>query len=236
MCGRIANNQMKQIVARFSAQSTFLDSEPIYNAGPSMFLPVVIETGPDIREVKLMHWGLISPRHGQGRPLPTPINARAETLTEKPMFKRLVATRRCLVPATGFYEWRGSSKRKQPYYIHLTDQPLFALAGLWDDTRPEGAPDIVAGSFTIITTRPNSMMAEIHDRMPVILEPDEEAIWLSTDLMDPEAILPLLDAYPEDLMEAYPVSQAVNDVRNDTPELIERVPVARRPAQRPLFS
>lgn len=236
MCGRMTNDLMTQIVARFSTLPAVIDPDPTYNAGPSQIIPVVIETGPETREVKFMHWGLISRRQNRGRPMPTPINARSETLNEKPMFKQLLATRRCLVPATGFYEWRGSTRSKQPYFIHLTDQPLFAFAGLWDDTRPDGAPDFVAGSFTIITTRPNLMVAELHDRMPVILAPDEEALWLSTGVTDPEAVLPLLDAYPEDRMEAYPVSQAVNDVRNNTPQLLDPVKVARRPAQRPLFS
>lgn len=237
MCGRAETPNIGLIMEQFPVEQTSLDIQQNYNAAPTQSLPVIVETKPEIWEVRLMHWGLL-PRWKTDKPIPPPINARAETLTEKAMFKKLVPANRCLVPAMGFYEWQatGAGKSKQPYFIHPTDRQLFALAGLWDDTRPEDASENVSGSFTIITTSPNTLMAQLHNRMPVILDAGEESAWLSRDLTDPEAVIPLLDAYPADRMEAYPISTAVNDVRNNDPSLLERVESVREPAQRSLFS
>jgi putative SOS response-associated peptidase YedK len=127
------------------------------------------------------------------------------------------------VPATGFYEWqaRGAGERKQPFFIHVKDEPLFAFAGLWDETRPDGADDEVAGSFTIVTTAANEAMSTLHHRMPVILDREDESTWVSTDLQEAGAVMPLLRPLPSERMAAFPVSLAVNNVRNDDPELIE---------------
>jgi putative SOS response-associated peptidase YedK len=127
------------------------------------------------------------------------------------------------VPASGFYEWqsRGEGEKKQPFFIYVKDEPIIALAGLWDETRPEDAPDTVKGSFTIITTSANKEMEKFHHRMPVILERNEEDLWLASDVETAEAVVPLLDAYPANRIEAFPVSTRVNSVRNNDASLIE---------------
>jgi putative SOS response-associated peptidase YedK len=237
MCGRFFLTNPEQIAARFPdlVQASFPLRET-YNAAPSQALPVIIETGPDRWEPRLMHWGLLPRWKNAGKAMPPPINARGETLPEKPMFKRLLAERRCLVPASGFFEWLAVDKGKQPYAIRPTDHRVFALAGLWDETVPDDAEADVSGSFTIVTTAANAKLAQFHQRMPVILDTGEDATWLSIDLKEPDAVMPLLDAYPAERMEAYPVSLAVNNVRNNDPSLIEPITLEPKLTREPLFS
>ena len=142
------------------------------------------------------------------------INARAETITEKPAFKRLIKGRRCLIFTEGFYEWKKLGKGKQPYFIRMKDQQAFAFAGLWDIWEKEGDA-LVSG--TIITTGANNLVAEIHDRMPVIISPDSYEIWLDHDGKD---IMNLLKPYPAEEMEAYPVSRLVSSPANNSPDNI----------------
>jgi putative SOS response-associated peptidase YedK len=235
MCGRLYFFEPELIAAHFESTAKGIELRPTYNGAPSQPLLVVVERADGLRETKLMHWGLIPRWKGDGPKIPPPINARSETVAEKAMFKRLLAMRRCLVPANGFYEWRAGGERKQPYAIHPTDRQLFAFAGLWDDTRPEGAPEGVSGSFTIITTAANEFMSELHHRMPVILDRDEEALWLDSGVQEPDAVLPLLDAYDAAKLEAYPVSLAVNSVRNDSPDLIAPIELEPETVQGSLF-
>lgn len=236
MCGRYVLAAPDDLSERFTADQLSFTFESTFNAAPSQYLPVIVEVEPDHWEIQLMHWGLL-PRWKSKKPLPPPINARAETVGEKPMFRNLVANRRCLVPASGFFEWqnRGEGERKQPYFIHVKDEPIIAFAGLWDETKPENASDTVAGSFTIITTDASKAMSSLHHRMPVILERNEEPLWLASDVDDPNAVLPLLDQYPEGKIEAFPVSTKVNNVRNNDPSLIEPDETDREPEQENLF-
>lgn len=223
MCGRYVLEAPEDLSERFHVRQVAFNFRPTFNAAPSQLLPVIVEAAPEVWEARLMHWGLIPRWKNTGKPLPPPINARAETVDEKPMFRGLVTRRRCLVPATGFYEWqaRGAGERKQPYFIHVRDEPLFAFAGLWDETKPEGADDEVAGSFTIVTTSANEAMSPLHHRMPVILDREDEATWVSTELQEAGAVMPLLRPFPSARIDAFPVSLAVNNVRNDDPDLIE---------------
>ena len=146
------------------------------------------------------------------------INARAETAPEKPSFRRAFRDQRCLIPADGFYEWQRTNGAKQPYYIRMKEGRPFAFAGLWESWKDEDGPEI--RSCTILTTKPNALAAEIHDRMPVILPAGAYDVWL-----DPEAgrdeLYGLLAPYPEDEMEAYPVSRFVNSPQNNDPRCIE---------------
>jgi len=193
---------------------------PTYNAAPSQRLPVVVQRGDD-RALDLLRWGL-QPRWrkaGPGR-APEPINVRAETLLEKPMFRSLVKSKRCLVPADGFYEWKRTGGPKQPYLIRPTDQRTFAFAGLYDETPGDDGQPV--GSYAIITTGPNGVMAPIHDRMPAILRPDDEADWLDATVTDP-GIVALLRPYSAEATVATAVSTAVNNTRNNGPELVEAV-------------
>ena len=216
MCGRYMVVDHQEISERFQLRQIPMSLFATYNAAPSQRLPVVVEGEDGERRLELMRWGLV-PRWrkaGQG-PSVAPINARAETLLEKPMFRPLVRGKRCLVPANGFYEWRREGSRKQPYLVRLRQGELFALAGLYDEL-----PDEEGGSYTIVTTAPNALVAPLHDRMPAILRPEDEDDWLDRGLTDPEAAKALLRPYPPEEMELVPVSPAVNDVRNDGAELL----------------
>lgn len=216
MCGRYMLVEHQEISERFQLRTIPFSLFARYNAAPSQELPVVVEGEDGARDLRLMRWGLVPrwQRSGQSKPF-APINARAETLLEKPMFRGLVGSKRCIIPANGFYEWQRSGNRKQPYRIHLKDDALFGLAGLYDET-PAGEP-----SFAIITTAPNEIVAPLHDRMPVILRPEDEADWLDRDETDPHAAQALLRPYPTEAMTAEAVSPAVNNTRNDGPDLLE---------------
>jgi putative SOS response-associated peptidase YedK len=149
------------------------------------------------------------------------INARAETLAEKPSFKRALQKRRCLIVADGFYEWKAAGKKKTPMFIALKSRQPFGFAGLWETWKsPKGE---AIHSCTIITTTPNTLMESIHNRMPVILRREAEAQWLDRAVDDPQKLLPLLTPYPDNEMTAYEVSQIVNSPRNDVPACIEPV-------------
>lgn len=150
------------------------------------------------------------------------INARAETLREKPAFRRLFERKRCMIPADGFYEWKQMARGKQPMRITMRDGEPFAFAGLFDTwTAPDGHK---LHTCTIITTRPNELVADIHDRMPVILRPEHESAWLDRDRFDAEWLQSLLVPYDPQAMKAYPVSAMVGNPKNDRPECLEEAP------------
>ncbi len=146
-------------------------------------------------------------------------------MLERPMFRGAVAEHRCIIPADGFYEWQAvlGQRRKQPMYIQLKDLALYGFAGLYTAT-PGPADGEWVQSCAIVTTGPNELMAGIHNRMPVILSREDEETWLDPSVTDPAEVIAWLRAYPADGMEAYPVADLVNSVRNDGPELIKRLP------------
>jgi putative SOS response-associated peptidase YedK len=188
---------------------------PRYNVAPTQYMPIVPQFDP--RRVYYYRWGLIpfwakDPKIGA-----TMINARAETLAEKPAFRNLIAHNRCLVPADGFFEWKKEGKGKQAFRIVCTHRSVFHMAGLFSKWKSPSGQEI--HSFTVITVAPNSLMGTIHDRMPAILSPKAEELWLSSDLTQAEA-LALLTPYPAEQMEAYPVSDRVGSVRFDDPDLL----------------
>lgn len=221
MCGRYVLRTPEELSERFRLRQMTLPVHPVYNAAPSTLLPVIVEPADGEREARLMRWGLIPRWAKPGERSVTPINARAETLLERPMFRNLVARRRCLVPANGFYEWQQRNGRKQPFYVTLKDEPLFAMAGLYDEfVDASGEP---VASYTIITTTPNRLVATLHDRMPSILLPTDEDEWLSPEVTDSHQVERLLQPFPAELMVMWPVSPAVNNTRYDDPSLIEPV-------------
>ena len=169
-------------------------------------------------EARLMRWGLV-PYWAKDQAIGNKmINARSETLAERPSFRDLLSSRRCLVPADDFYEWRKEGKSKQPMLIHVKNRELFGLAGLWDTWRkPDGT---LLESFTIATCAPNELMRGIHDRMPVIIRRKDEPAWLDPTLKN-DRVMPLLAPYPTEMMEAYPVSTLVNSPANDSQECAE---------------
>ena len=193
---------------------------PRYNIAPTQEVLVVTNDGMANR-AEMMKWGLIpswakDPAIGNRM-----INARAETLAEKPSFRTALRKRRCLIPADGFYEWRKDGKRRIPMRITLKSGEPFAFAGLWEGWKnPEGQ---WIHSCTIITTEPNDVMSPIHNRMPVILPRESEAVWLDTRSTDGASLTELLTPYTASEMDAYEVSVLVNSPQNDVPDVLARV-------------
>jgi putative SOS response-associated peptidase YedK len=222
MCGRYVLGRTEGFTERFKLQMPLEGFLPRFNAAPTQAMPVVLEQPEGDRIAELMRWGLIFPWAKDDPKAPRPFNARSETLTEKPAFRKLVARQRCLVPAEGFYEWEKAGGAKRPLLFTLRDQPLFAFAGIYDRYRDEGGEEL--GSYAVLTTRPNELMARYHDRMPVILRPEDEAEWLDPDLTDALALERLYEPYPAEQMDGRAVDPKVNNTRNEGPELIEPVP------------
>lgn len=221
MCGRFSQTSSPEVVAeQFGLDDSPLFLKPHYNIAPSQPVAVVRahpESGK--RECVLLRWGLIpswakDPAIGYKM-----INARAETVSEKPAFRGPFRNRRCLILADGFYEWQQEGRRKQPFYIRLKDRRPFAFAGLWDKWEPPGGESIE--SCTILTTSPNDVLRPIHERMPVIVDPQAYNLWLDPTVQQVEAIQPILHPYPADRMEAYPVSLLINNPRHDAPACLE---------------
>ena len=211
---------LRQISERYTemGESPF----PRYNIAPTQDVLAVRNEG-DGNRAGMMRWGLVpswakDPKIGNRM-----INARSETLTERPSFRSAYRRRRCLIIADSFYEWRREGRARTPMRIMLESEEPFAFAGLWETwKRPD---DSWMLSCTIITTSANELVSEIYDRMPVILDPDVEAVWLDPDLDDTTALSELLVPYPSDLMTAYEVSRIVNSAANDVPECI--TPIGR---------
>lgn len=218
MCGRFTYaEEFRDIRIRFDLEKEIPLFRSRYNIAPAQEAAVIFSRD-GTRSLTTMQWGLvpswaIDPAIGNRM-----INARAETLAEKPAFKRLIGKRRCLVLADGFYEWRKEGKRKVPMRIRLKTGGPFGFAGLWDSWRKLDGAELQ--SFTIITTEANERFRPIHDRMPVILGEDDEGKWLDFDIKDAGQILSLLKPFPPELMEAYDVSTLVNSPRNDLAECI----------------
>lgn len=217
MCGRNSLfNPQPELEERFDADAR----EPIrprYNIAPGDDLAVIRNGEADV--IDKLEWGLLPHWADDPQESPRPINARSETAAEKPMFRDAFEKRRCLVLSSGFYEWQeqvGASK--QPYRICLEDDEPFAFAGLWEHWEQNGTS---RDTVTILTTDANEEIEPIHDRMPVILEPEEEETWLDAD--DEDELETVLDPYEDDDLRTYTISRAVNSPDNDTPELIEPV-------------
>lgn len=236
MCGRLARDYDEDDLsdAGFNPQdmaagiARFDPPRPTYNMSPGRDQYVIVQNQNGNAVLWPMHWGL---KRQWTRPgMPTPSNARAETITEKPLFRGLLESRRCLVPANGYYEWKKVGSKKLPYHIRVADQSLMMIAGIYDAWRGDHG-DVVC-SYTMITTTPAESIAHIHDRMPVIVHPDDYGMWLDRSVRDLGVIQPMLRPYPSELMESWAVSDRVNDTNNDGPDLIEPVCEVR---QQPLL-
>ena len=218
MCGRFSLTKEEiEIEKRFNAKFYSNDLVKRYNVAPSQLALVITDENP--HELQLFRWGLIPSWAKESSIGYKMINAKSETVFEKPSFRNLIKKRRCLVISDGFYEWKPlEGKQKQPYRIGLKGDELFAYAGLWDTWLDKDSGELVP-SFTVITTRANDLVLPIHDRMPVILHREDEKKWLQHDLAK-EAIDSLLDTFPSMEMKAYPVSTRVNSPKNDDEEII----------------
>lgn len=217
MCGRFTSSSPGQIVAETFRLSETPELAPRYNIAPTQDV-AAIRDAEGTRELVALRWGLIpswSKDPSIGNRL---INARAETLGEKPAFRSAFRSRRCLIVADGFFEWAREGKGKQPYLIRYRDGRPFGFAGLWERWRdPDGGE---VESCTIVTTEPNALVAPIHDRMPVIVPPAGHARWLDPAGSDPEALAALLRPADCDGMVAFAVATAVNNPANDSPECV----------------
>lgn len=222
MCGRFTITvTLEELITHYLiVDSKLATLKPNYNVAPMHNVPAVIASDAGNRLGEL-RWGLVPFWAKDDKIGSKMINARAETVAEKPAFKRLLKTKRCIIPADGFYEWKKDGTSKQPYRILMSDGSLFSFAGLYDTWEdPEGKK---LSTCTIITTTPNSLMEDIHDRMPVILRPEDEADWLGRDNDDVESLLKLLKPYDAAKMRAYKVPSAVGNVRNNSKELVEDI-------------
>jgi putative SOS response-associated peptidase YedK len=219
MCGRYSITKPIDAVRRIFGVESAINFPPRYNVAPTQDVPVVRISETGKRELVMLRWGLI-PRWAKDAAIGSRlINARAETITEKPSFRDAFIKRRCLVVADGFYEWQKIGEKKQPWRITLASEEPFGFVGLWERwTSPDGP---VIESATIITTNANDLCRPIHDRMPAIIAPSDQERWLVTDRS--YALLDMLQPYPASEMRAYRVSTAVNNVRNDGPECIAEV-------------
>jgi putative SOS response-associated peptidase YedK len=202
--------------------------EPRYNIAPTQDIVVVrADPASGARTAANLRWGLVPSWTKELTPGPPMINARSETLAEKPAFRTAFRQRRCLIPADGFYEWKQSASaprgKKQPYYIHRPDGAPFAFAGLWETWRTPGDRSCDTApleSCTIVTTAANAALEDLHDRMPVVLSPHDYARWLDPAIQDPPQLQFLLRACPNDELVAEPVSTHVNRVANDDPRCV----------------
>jgi putative SOS response-associated peptidase YedK len=219
MCGRYTLRQTREFLAEWFRLQILLHPHPRYNIAPTQKVPCIrINPHQKEREFTMLKWGLIpswakDPRIGNSL-----INARGETVTEKPAFRGPFRHRRCLVLADGFYEWKPEGQRKQPYFIRFRDDRPFAFAGLWEQWT--NAKNATTESCTIITTEPNTILKPIHHRMPVILDPKDFDLWLDPSVQTLEKLRPLFQPPPAEDMEAVPVSLYVNDPGHDGPQCI----------------
>jgi len=226
MCGRYRLSRRKQLVEEYFDCGGDEDWIPRYNVAPTQPVPIIRQNPKEPRrELWLARWGLIPWWAKDSSGSAGMINARSETAATKPAFRDALKLRRCLIPANGFYEWQKAGKSKQPYCFEVNEGTLFAFAGIWDRWRDAGGNTV--DTCSILTTSPNAVTSPVHDRMPVILDPDSYDLWLDPGMHDVRVVSDMLKPFDARLMRAYPVSSRVNHVANDdeacsTPvELIE---------------
>jgi putative SOS response-associated peptidase YedK len=234
MCGRYRLSRRKQIIEGHFDSVPWEDNwKPRYNIAPTQPVPVIRQNPKQpVRQLSLMKWGLI-PNWAKDPSIATgTINAKSETAATKPAFRDPLKSRRCLIPADGFYEWARTGKSKQPFCFEVDNGRLFAFAGLWERWRDPSGQWVK--SCSILTTTPNAVTSAVHDRMPVILAPDSYDLWLGPGMQNVAAISELLKPYDARLMRSYPISSRINHVANDDEECSRPVEVVE--AQNRLFS
>ena len=225
MCGRFDLHSSVHELVRLLQAEMIAAAEPSYNIAPGQPVSVLRNSGAGGRELVPLRWGLVPGWSAGPDNRYRMINARAETISEKPAFRSPLRSRRCLIPADGFYEWQASPDGKQPCYISLADSEPFTMAGLWEHWR--GADGKTIESCVIITTRANPLVARIHPRMPVIIDRHHHEQWLEPGITDADTLLPMLAPFDAGRMVAWPVSRRVNSPANDDRHCIE--PVAQDP-------
>jgi len=225
MCGRIVRTSPAEaLAAAFGAEPpAAVDARPRWNLCPGEDLLIVVQKGEE-RRMGTVSWGLVPWFARSADDGPRSINARAENVATRPPFRDAFRRRRCLVTADGFYEWRREGRTRQPFFVRLRSRRPMGLAGLWERWRPPDGPPLLTG--LVITCPATGRLASVHDRMPVILDPEAAARWLDPTLDDPAVLRALLVPYADEALELYPVSPLVNSPRNDSPECVQPVPGA----------
>ena len=217
MCGRFTFDIPPELLAEIFGLVSVPSVSPNYNTAPTQFSPVVRQVS-DHNVLNLMKWGLVpswakDPSIGSQM-----INARSETVAVKPSFRHAIKYQRCIVPVSGFFDWKHEGKTKTPYYFRMKNSRPLGLAGIWEEWKtPDGS---LLNTFSILTTTANKLVETVHERMPVILAPDKYSTWLNKHLTDPTVLQPLYQPFPADVMEVYPVSDLVNSPKNNSPECI----------------
>jgi len=226
MCGRYRLSRRRQIIEEHFDTADWQDDwSPRYNIAPTQPIPVIRQHPKEpVRQISTMRWGLVPSWAKDTSGAARMINARSETVSTKPAFRDPVRFRRCLIPADGFYEWAKTVKGKQPYCFEVNNGELFAFAGLWERWKEPSGGWIKTCS--IFTTVPNAVTASVHDRMPVILDPDCYDLWLDPGMRDAAAASELLKPCDPRLMRCYPVSARINHVANDDAECSAPVELA----------
>lgn len=220
VCGRFTlHHDADAIAERFDVQETAVAVSPRYNIAPQQNVPVIIEPASN-RVLDSFRWGLVPGWAKDVAVGQKMINARSETLTEKPSFRTALVRRRCLIPADGFYEWeRHADGSRHPVHFRVGGGDPFAFAGLWEEWRDPVSDDLLR-TCTIITTSANETVGRVHDRMPVILARDAEDVWLDMSVRDTDTLRSFCTPFPDSEMESFPVSRRVNSPTNEGPELI----------------
>ncbi len=220
MCARfVIKTSADEIASAFKVQEILSDLKTSYNVAPTQNIAAVINDGAN--KLISCRWGLIPPWAKDKSFASRMINARAETIAEKPNFKKPFKSTRCLILADGFFEWRKVQDKKIPMYIRMKDARPFGFAGLYSRWKPSDGESIC--TCAIITTEPNELLTPIHNRMPAILKPDQRETWLDPEFSDEKELLSLLGPYDSDLMEVFEVSTAVNSPGNNSAENIKPV-------------
>jgi putative SOS response-associated peptidase YedK len=226
MCGRYALNTTPRELLEHFRLSQCVDFPPRFNIAPASDVPVIRQSPAGERVAGLLRWGLV-PHWAKDPAIGAKlVNARGESLAEKPSFRDAFRRRRCLVPVSGFYEWKAEGKARQPHFIQARSGELLALAGLWESWR-DPAGEILRG-FCLITTGANALMAPIHERMPVLIAPEHVPAWLDPDI-DGRSLHDLVAPAADDLLDAWPVSSRVNQARDDDAGLVERLRIQSQP-------
>ncbi len=218
MCGRFTLNIPPEVIAKVFGLQDIPQYEPRYNIAPSLAVATVRHI-EDHNKLDFMKWGLIP--SWSKEIVRSPINARSETVHEKLMFAQALKYNRCIIPASGFYEWQSHGDHKQPYYVRLSNSSVMGFAGLWERWKTEDGSDLE--TCCILTTDANEIMKPIHDRMPVILQSDSYNLWLNCNMHDPHELERLYKPFPPDQMVAFPVPDLVNNTRFDGPACIVQV-------------
>ncbi len=222
MCGRYTFHQkVEDLAKRYDLSSVPESIRDNFNVAPGHIMPIIVEEDGKPK-LEMMKWGLVpvwakDPNIGYKM-----INARSESIFEKPAWRSVILKKRCLIPANGFYEWKkfmtDEKERKQPFYIHPKQEEIFSFAGVWEAWRD--SENNIWKTYSIITTEPNKEMSSIHDRMPVILHPEDEASWLESSRVTRDSIEPLLRPLEDGALEMYKVSTDVNTVKNNDEHLL----------------